>query len=313
MSASDRDPLSLEERALADRLQRLGGPEGPPAALDARILGAARAAAAPVLRARARRGPRMFAWLPAGAVTAIGTAAAFVVAIGAVWQLRPVDRPAVQAPAAADDGVVSVELLGPRERPQAVDATAGTRARADAPVASTSSVATEETASTRDAVRAAAPMSTADASPPRATQSTVAAAPSTATVDAARPEPAPTTPSAMAEPELAARPARPAAEETAEPRRQRRATYTTAARARGEAPEDRPVRAAPRDQETRALLDVAAIPIEEDATLAPAEWLERVRARRDAGDIDGAQRSLRRFGRAYPRLRLPRDLDDLAR
>ena len=38
---SGRDPLTQEERALAARLARLGAPDGPPAALDARILGAA--------------------------------------------------------------------------------------------------------------------------------------------------------------------------------------------------------------------------------------------------------------------------------
>jgi resuscitation-promoting factor RpfA len=101
----DRDgALTPEERALADRLARLG-PQGEPSpALDARILSAARAAdgasraspAAPVhrpLRRRQRRWP-----------VAFGAAATLVIVGGLAWQLRPVDELQVdysEAPRAA--------------------------------------------------------------------------------------------------------------------------------------------------------------------------------------------------------------------
>lgn len=77
------DPLSPEERDLANRLQRLGPNDGPSAALDAKILAAAHAAAAQTPRARARKN-RWPAW--------IGIAASLSLAIGIGWQLRPVDK-----------------------------------------------------------------------------------------------------------------------------------------------------------------------------------------------------------------------------
>lgn len=98
------DALTPEERALADRLARLG-PQGEPSpALDTRILSAARAAdgasratpAAPAhrpLRRRQRRWP-----------VAFGAAATLVIVGGLAWQLRPVDELQVdysEAPRAA--------------------------------------------------------------------------------------------------------------------------------------------------------------------------------------------------------------------
>ncbi|MFQ6313917.1 hypothetical protein ACLMLE_28445, partial [Lysobacter capsici] len=61
------DPLSPEERELAQRLLRLGPSDGPSPALDARILAAAHAAVAtteqPRLRAQPRqRWPMWVAW-----------------------------------------------------------------------------------------------------------------------------------------------------------------------------------------------------------------------------------------------------------
>lgn len=55
----------------------------------------------------------------------------------------------------------------------------------------------------------------------------------------------------------------------------------------------------------------AAIPVRSDRQLEPAAWLERVRARRDQGDLDGARQSLRLFRRDHPRLRIPADLQAL--
>lgn len=103
------DPLDPTERALADALARAPGPRGPSPALDAAILGAARAAAAvrttagtgAPARHHRRRSP---AWLRGGAL-----AASLVFAVGVAWQLRPgfdaagpaVEERAVSAPTPA--------------------------------------------------------------------------------------------------------------------------------------------------------------------------------------------------------------------
>ncbi|MBT2747492.1 hypothetical protein J7J64_13790, partial [Lysobacter sp. ISL-42] len=79
------DPLSPEERDLADRLLRLGPNDGPSSALDAKILAAAHAAVAQTPRARARK-TRWPAW--------IGVAASLSLAVGIAWQLRPMDKAA---------------------------------------------------------------------------------------------------------------------------------------------------------------------------------------------------------------------------
>src|SRR5690606_29331997 len=104
LPGDDRDPLTPEERALADRLARSGPQGGPSPALDARILEAARAAAgagAPASAHRtpiARRHPRR-RW-----PVAFGAAATLVIVGGLAWQLRPVDDMQVgysEAPRAA--------------------------------------------------------------------------------------------------------------------------------------------------------------------------------------------------------------------
>jgi hypothetical protein len=48
--------------------------------------------------------------------------------------------------------------------------------------------------------------------------------------------------------------------------------------------------------------------VKEDVRLESGEWLERIRSRRDEGDLDGARASLRLFRRDHPRVRIPDDL-----
>ena len=57
-------------------------------------------------------------------------------------------------------------------------------------------------------------------------------------------------------------------------------------------------------------LVLANLPVRDDARLEPVAWLQRIRDRRDADDLDGARESLALFRQSHPRLRLP---DDLAR
>jgi hypothetical protein len=68
-------------------------------------------------------------------------------------------------------------------------------------------------------------------------------------------------------------------------------------------------------RETAPLSDAALkdLPVGADAELDAKAWLERIRARRDAGDMEGARDSLVRFREAHPRVRVPRDLRALAK
>ncbi len=95
MTSTHQEPLTPEERELADRLARLGAPAEPSSALDARILAAAHDALAGRAPRRARR-PR---W-----PVALGVAATLALAVGVAWQLRPAQETAQvysEAPAVA--------------------------------------------------------------------------------------------------------------------------------------------------------------------------------------------------------------------
>jgi hypothetical protein len=52
-------------------------------------------------------------------------------------------------------------------------------------------------------------------------------------------------------------------------------------------------------------------PIDDDARLNPTRWIERIRARVNAADGDGARESLRRFHARYPDANIPADLQPL--
>ena len=140
MNTRDHEPLTPEERDLAQRLSRLGGHAAPSASLDARILAAAQAAvAAPAATAtaRARRRPR---W-PFG----VGIAASLAVARGIAWQLRPQPEHAV-LPAASEEAsqydAMVIETPKPAsvpsppasngDTPDAADTNAAVEAPADA-------------------------------------------------------------------------------------------------------------------------------------------------------------------------------------
>jgi len=53
---------------------------------------------------------------------------------------------------------------------------------------------------------------------------------------------------------------------------------------------------------------MADVEIADDARLPIADWFDRIRQRRDAGDLDGARGSLSRFRAQHPRVALPEDL-----
>ena len=141
MTRALHEPLTPEERELADRLARLGAHTGPSSALDARILAAAHDAVASggARRARRTRWP-----------VAMGVAATLVLAIGIAWQLRPAqdaaqvysEAPMVTpaAPASAPEaaelpatGGVADEMAPPPVPPPEAAAETGGQAPEDAP------------------------------------------------------------------------------------------------------------------------------------------------------------------------------------
>ena len=130
MTARDHEPLTPEERALAQRLSRLGTASAPSASLDASILAAAREATAPSSApSRGRSAPRRARW-PFG----VGIAASLAVAMGIAWQLRPqpeqVALPALSEHAPLPDAHILEARRAPA--PAAADAQAGPDAGMDA-------------------------------------------------------------------------------------------------------------------------------------------------------------------------------------
>lgn len=317
MSMHPEDRLSAEEQALATRLRGLGRPEGPPDSLDVRILAAARQAAGVRTPSQHRR---WHAWLavPGSAVTVAGTAAAFVLVAGLVWQLRPLDRPETPGmQRSGDDSFVLVEPIG-------ASSSADTRASATVqPTANQGDGVVAGGGQPRRVVPGAG-YATWDGQPaatiarPQATlpppivaqEGAVAARADSLVQGVEEPLPAPN----AIQGDAGSRPG--AATPAAPP--VRRPTYTTSARARAEVrsnPDRGPAsgsgtHAVDRDGTARAR-DPG--PVTSDQQLAPAEWLERIRLRLDRGDTEGAAESLRRFRKAYPRIRIPADLRELPR
>jgi len=314
------EPLTPEERELARLLGRRAE-QAPPAALDATILAAARAAVqAPQADApdagsvRARR-PRRH-W-PA----VFGVAASMVFAIGIAWQLRP-EPPVVPAhdaqvtaPPVADEVAAEVAAQPAESHTRPSPAEPGIGSAPPAPPAP---------------VAAPRPAAPARSSAPQASAPTVAARAKTAAqatervaaADTAAPPPAAEPPAAVAysAPLPAAAPAPPSLEardavaplsgamEAAPDSAGQRGDTTTLKRAA-------PLRSAPgvMRRGSDAALSATAVQAEvtADAQLPRRQWLQKIRERRDEGQRDIARASLERYVQQYPESRLPRDLRPL--
>ena len=339
MKSFPPEPLTPEERAMAQLTARLG-PQGEPSpALDSRILGAAHAALArkPVARQRPR-------W-----PVAMGLAASVVFAVGIAWQLRPLQPSPVsvasEAPAAPD-----LPLPQPLPEPEAPDA-----ANVAAEQASPPAVA-EDVADARrqdDAAKAApAPPAQVAAKRPEVQSRRIrpAAAPAPATpvvsenrttgqepapapVAAAPPPPPPPAPAAAAADEspLAFSPGSRA--EVAEFRTSTAETATsgaistragysraTAGSARDAAAKSSATHAQEREGDTLDRIEVTGsrlkrtdlqVPVSDDARLPVNEWLERVRTRYGLGDAGAAKKSLLLFVKDHPGEQVPGDLEPL--
>jgi hypothetical protein len=119
------EPLTPEERALAQSLSRLGPHGGPSADLDARILGAARAAVQSTPSQNVAVPPVRRRW-PLG----MGVAASLLLAAGIAWQLRPMHEVPVASEAPMD---AARSVGGVAESPEVAAADAASVPAADVP------------------------------------------------------------------------------------------------------------------------------------------------------------------------------------
>lgn len=341
------DMLTPEERELARLLGRPGtGVAGPSAQLDARILamaqGKPQAPAQPQSETQPPRREAPTANLPPasrnrgwgrrrGLVSSFAVAASLVLVVGLAWQLRPLPpQPAMQRAevstpaadmAAAEAAAVSAAAPLPSQAaedaavasaPAAPQAVASAKDRhADAPQAAQASVARNDETSVIEkssdsnagqsprAFSAAPVASPAPPAPPAAPMPMMAPAPMAAPVQAEQ-----TISTAAAQADLyrseaasarAAAP-RPASGSTPIPHAGTKAV-SKAAEARR--------------QRAEAVAADSTPDIEADATLSRHQWIKRIRERHEAGDLEGAKASLRRFAHDYPEARIPRDLRPL--
>ena len=344
------EPLSPEERELAQLTARLG-PQGEPSpALDARVLAAAQAALRPAHAAGSpRRKPR---W-----PVALGLAASMVLAVGIAWQLRPLqsspeivasEAPApaqpvadAQAPSAmaaapaAPDEAESAAMADVMEAPAESATPAETVAKSaprpaapppPAPVLADRGSVVPDNARARSGQRAAKPAIAADSAvvvQTRTTDRYQSPAP-----------PAPPAPVAMPAPAFAEEPSvafAPAPLEEVTLHRESADTSTSAvagnarayfrtAAARETSAKASAANAQARENATLDRIEVTGtrlkrtdlqVPVSDDAQLPVNEWLERVRTRYGLGDAGAAKRSLLLFVKDHPGEPVPDDLEPL--
>ena len=316
------EPLTPEERELARLLGR-PATSAPSARVDEAVLAAARAAVgagAPVAAAdpapgpTAARAPRRRTRLPA----VLGVAASVVFAVGIAWQLKFDDPTTASAPPPAVE--VAADSAAPAAEP--VEAPAAARVAAESPA---EAPAITESAPARNAPPAAAappapvkPL--APASPPAApveAPAPAAEAFSADTYSAAPPPPAPaqapaeTAAASAAEERVALDAIQVTGSKIETPRAKsalRAQRAAPAASARGEMPAPAAAMTAPADFGGQPESSAITTAVDADALLPRRQWIERIRERRDAGDLDTARASLKRYLQHYPEVRVPRDL-----
>lgn len=330
-----REPLTQEERELAARLARLGVPEGPSPALDARILSAAHGA---VLRKPAQHPRRRWP-------LAMGAAASVALALGIAWQLRPaqeteqayseadfVRAPRASGPSAAEAMPIATETVddsafaAPVSPLPAIESAQDAAADSAAPaeparaVSRQSSVPqeeerrarTEQAQDNRDAFpaeekQAASNPSTAEPAAPPPPAPPAASPAEEAPIVFDLPEPAPA-PVAAPSPAANAGAARDAQMQQRQQALEKSAAAKTVATEEAAAAS---VRSA-RDNEgfSDAELDHQP-PASADSPQVQRAWLQRIREMLAEDNEDGARDSLTEFKRRYPRYALPDDLQAL--
>lgn len=294
------EPLTPEERALGERLARLGPHGEPSPALDARILAAAHAAASTPAQTHrpSRRWPM-----------ALGIAASLTLAVGIAWQLRPVQETTVYDEAASATAVQAETAAAPQE--SAAEVAAADQVQAVAvpppPAAEAGPARTPAAGSRREmdkavpAPGAAAQRARAPAPAPPAPPEPEAVFDDAAPVDAAIPAPAaPPAAAAMRAPSPA-----PAAKaisgETRTQAAERNSTEAAANSVAGTA-----ARTSAQSREDAFAEDVP--PATADSPEVREAWLQRIRELAKAGNTDDARASLHEFVHRYPNHPLPDDL-----
>lgn len=327
------EPLTPEERELSRLLGRRAE-QAPPAALDAAILAAARAAvdtppADAVASPEAPRTQRTRPRWPA----VFGIAASMVFAIGIAWQLRPEPPPipageaaVAAAPAAAEDSAAADQAAGNRAADSAVVAAdpgtapaapeAAPVAAAPAPAIARASkpVPAEPDEASAQAARSMAADAAADVSFAALPPAPPAAPPAPPAPPAPAAYPAPTPTPALAPAAsgaLKARAASAPAANAAEVERAQALDRVEITSMKREAPS----RSAPgimrRSTDAGLSADAVQAEVDADARLPRRQWLQKIRTRRDDGQRDLARASLERYMQQYPEARLPRDLRPL--
>ena len=293
--STDREPLTPEERALAQRLARLGGSQAEPSpSLDARILAAAHAAAGTDAPRASATGPRHRGRKPARWPAVFGVAASLALACGIAWQLRPVP----EVPAQADSAVQGEEPLAEFRAPPKPPMTAQSVPRRplnvpEAPPAESTPQRRQRNATIRPATPADADKKPQAFDRPAEDWVTREAmsAPAPAAAPAAPPPPAPAQAAveevgAAAAMQAAPAPARDAAaakSAVGNTQRMERAASTEA-------------------DESEVPPATADSPEVRDA------WLQRIRELVHEGKVDEARESLDAFRKRYPRAVVPEDL-----
>jgi hypothetical protein len=333
------EPLTPEERELAQLTAQLGPQGEPSTALDARILAAAHAALD--RKQPSRRKPR---W-----PVAMGLAASVIFAVGIAWQLRPLQQAPVLASAEAPMPAVA-------EQEVMADSAASAPSSASVPeaaIAADKAPAAPAPADEEAAAQAPPPSPVRNLAPPpeqRTPQPRQTIRSATRASEPARrraqvagnigasvpPPPAPPAPAAMAAaPAPAAEPSvsfapdphdgysvRGAAADSAAPNAGLLAAKPQA-EALAEAKANRAASASSARQKESATLDRVEVtgsrlkrtdlqvPVSDDAELPVNEWLERVRTRYGLGDAGAAKQSLLLFVKDHPSEPVPGDLEPL--
>jgi resuscitation-promoting factor RpfA len=333
MKSYSPEPLTPEERELAQLTAPLGPQGQPSTALDARILAAAHAALD--RRQPPRRKPR---W-----PVAMGLAASVIFAVGIAWQLRPLQQAPVLAsaeapmPAAAEQDAMA----------DSVASAPGSSSLPEAAVVADQAAAASAPAH-EEAAQAPPPPVKKLAQPPeqralqvrtptRVSEPSRRQAQVVGNVGAGVPPPPPAAPpapvAAAAAPEPAAEPsvsfapdprdgysARGTAADSAAPQAGLLAAKPQA-EALAEAKASRAASSA-RQKESTSLDRVEVtgsrlkrtdlqVPVSDDAQLPVTEWLERVRTRYGLGDAGAAKQSLLLFVKDHPSEPVPGDLEPL--
>lgn len=337
------EPLTNEERDLAEQLSRLGPHTGPSPALDAAILSAAHASVATAVPRPAK--PR---W-----PVAFGVAASMLVAVGIAWQLRPLDEVAMvtsEAPteasmptasAIADDAEAEAAPLPatplaeieaqPADREEAGRAAVDGRPSASRPEQEHAAAAHSASRQPESPAQKASKATEA----PRGEQSL-------RSQDSFVPAPAPAPPAPMRAPAPAAsgetgKASRFVIDPESDSDRQSRAFLPDRPLdgAPAEARPSDPRQSQPRPQAARTGADFSAagaqaerretldrievsgsrvrrtdlqVPVSEDLRLDEKAWIERIRTRQGIGDEAAARRSLELFVQAHSRASVPADL-----